>query len=95
VNTTQPTSPAVAELHAAIVGVVPGKLGPHAVADRIVGLLSHDGVLDGFDLEVLVAALDTLADRVRLIVARHFAPFADAELASIDPTILAESVGAA
>lgn len=92
-NPTQPTT-AVAELHAAIVNIVPIRFGPHAVADRIIAALTDDGVLNGFDLEVIVAALDTLADRVRMIVARHFAPFADADLVSIDSRILAESVGA-
>lgn len=94
-NTTLSTTQAVAELHAAIVNVVPIKFGPYAIADRIVGVLTDDGVLDGFDLEVLVAALDTLADQVRLVVARHVAPFAEPELAVIDPRILAESVGVA
>ena len=84
-NTTLSTTQAVVELHAAIVNVVPIKFGPYAIADRIVAVLTDDGVLDGFDLEVLVAALDTLADQVRHIVARHVAPFADADLLSIDP----------
>ena len=94
-NTTLSTTQAVAELHAAIVNVVPIKFGPYAIADRIVAVLTDDGVLDGFDLEVLVAALDTLADQVRHIVARHVAPFADADLLSIDARILAESAGVA
>ena len=89
------TSQAIAELHAAIVSVVPIKYGPYATADRIVGTLKREGVVNGFDLEVLTAAVESLSDDTRLAVARHFAPFAEPAVVVVSMGFIAQSAGGA
>jgi hypothetical protein len=89
------TSQAVADLHAAIVNVVPIQYGPYATADRIVGALERDGVVNGFDLEVLTAALESLSDKARLAVARHFTPFAEPALTVVSLGLIAQCAGGA